>query len=136
MYRPLLPCPGCARHVRTSEHRCPFCETELAALGSAARAEMPPGVATRGLSRAALVMLGASIAVTACGSPPPPPTPDAPVTSDTPPPDPAGPADDDGAAAPEYGAPVQVDEPDEASGPPDDNGGMMTKYGAPPPDDR
>lgn len=25
----LLPCPGCARHVRRSEVRCPFCDAEL-----------------------------------------------------------------------------------------------------------
>ena len=31
MYRPLAPCPGCARHVRASERRCPFCRAALPA---------------------------------------------------------------------------------------------------------
>ena len=39
----LLPCPGCARHVRTTESQCPFCarrirRRSLVALGAAAGA--------------------------------------------------------------------------------------------------
>ncbi len=28
----LLPCPGCARHLRSSEQTCPFCQREVASL--------------------------------------------------------------------------------------------------------
>lgn len=52
---PLLPCPGCSRHVRAGEP-CPFCGHEA----SPSRAA-PPEPRQR-LSRAAILALGAAIA--------------------------------------------------------------------------
>ena len=58
----LLPCPSCARHVRSTESACPFCAT--ARIPSAAPAPRSPA---KRLSRAALFALGASAAaVAAC----------------------------------------------------------------------
>ena len=56
----LLPCPGCQRHVRASDSRCPFCETTLT----------PREVHLRPLprlSRAAIVAFTTTLAV-GCGS--------------------------------------------------------------------
>jgi hypothetical protein len=66
MYRPLIQCPGCQRHVQLSEASCPFCER---ALGDADRATRAPDT-TRRLTRAAAFVFGASVATTAiigCG---------------------------------------------------------------------
>lgn len=62
----LVPCPGCERHVRLSDPNCPFCGRELDgnALGAVYAARR--GAVPRGLKRAALVALGASVAA-ACG---------------------------------------------------------------------
>lgn len=61
----LLPCPACARHVRSSEGTCPFCAAGL----PVARAAQPvPRSTGARLSRAALFALGASAAAAAaCG---------------------------------------------------------------------
>lgn len=59
----LVPCTGCARHVRCEEETCPFCGTSTAPCFVDADADAAPPVA---LSRAALLFLGAS-AVAACG---------------------------------------------------------------------
>ena len=87
-----------------------------------------PASATSGMSRAAIMLLGASLALagTACGGPKPadPPTSPAPEP---------GPPDDDGAVMAEYGAPAPAPEPAPEPGPPDDDGGTMAKYGAPAP---
>jgi hypothetical protein len=94
------------------------------------------------LSRAAV--LGAALAVTACGPATPQPggpTDDANGEPSAPEP---GPPDDDGAIMAEYGAPAPPDAPtDDGGSPPDDtavvpdgppdDGGMAPKYGAPPP---
>ena len=150
MYRPMSPCPGCARHVRVDDGRCPFCGAGFTALPSR---NVPKGAGR--LSRAASLTLAATLA-TACGS-----TvtgtqngadaqtdamdvtdandgapddrgnaqdvygapPDRPVATD------AGPPDDDGGTQAEYGAPPKD------AGPPDDDGSVEADYGAPPPRD-
>jgi hypothetical protein len=58
---PLSPCEVCARHVRVSDVRCPFCGEGRRA---AARSSLPE--APRGASRAWLTALGATLAVEAC----------------------------------------------------------------------
>jgi hypothetical protein len=68
MRTPLGACPVCARHVRVSEHTCPFCRTEL--LSSFRDATPPPSPRVR-LSRAALYALRVgtlSTTTVACGS--------------------------------------------------------------------
>ena len=58
----LIPCPSCARHVRTSDASCPFC--------GAATVQAPAPLVARGrLSRAALLAVGAAGALAAadCG---------------------------------------------------------------------
>ncbi len=62
-----VPCPGCARHIRTSEETCPFCKVVVPA-----DARVPVPVARLGgrhLSRAALVLASAA-AVASCGKEP------------------------------------------------------------------
>lgn len=61
MYELLAPCSGCQRHVRVSESACPFC-------GLARRAAAATGVSEEpsGLSRAAVLVLGASLALAGC----------------------------------------------------------------------
>lgn len=123
MYRPLVPCPNCARHVVASETTCPFCST---ALPTDLASYAIPG-AVRRLNRAAAFVFGASLAVTGCssevdggGSGGSSGTGSGSTSSggETD----AGP-DDDGGVMPLYGDP-----------PPDDGGGNAL-YGAPPPDD-
>ncbi|MBZ0119122.1 MAG: hypothetical protein K8H88_19155 [Sandaracinaceae bacterium] len=48
MRAPLIPCSSCARHVRASERRCPFCTAALAP-----PRELPQLVRIGGLGRAA-----------------------------------------------------------------------------------
>lgn len=121
MYKPLVPCPSCKRHVLSAEAACPFCAAPLPA-DLAARAI--PSASTR-LSRAAAFVFGASVAVAGCGT-------DTDgggsgggeggsMSSSS-----TGP-DDDGGVMALYGDPV----PD---GGPDDDGGGMAEYGAPAPD--
>jgi hypothetical protein len=107
----LVPCPGCARHVRTDETACPFCTAALPACAP------PPEPAANGprLNRAAIVALGASLALTGC----------APVALyGAPAPDVV---EDDGGLQAMYGAPA----PDAAA----DDGGSAPLYGAAPPSD-
>lgn len=118
---PLVPCPNCQRHVRSTEEACPFCKTK---------------------SRSAAGFLGAALGaalVTGCPSSPPPPravaeygAPPPPVTpmpspSSTPV-APAQPSPDDMRGAAEYGAPPPRVDPG-----PDDRERAVPKYGAPPP---
>ncbi len=56
----LVVCVGCSRHVRSTDARCPFCEA-LVVTGDTPSLEVP-----RGVSRAALVALGASLSLTGC----------------------------------------------------------------------
>lgn len=64
MYQPLVPCPGCRRHVRATEAVCPFCAAKAPAQG-APRAPAAQ-VAHRRLSRAAAFVFGATVGVAAC----------------------------------------------------------------------
>ena len=133
MYRPLVPCPSCQRHIVAVESVCPFC---AAALPDSLAAAIVPGANQR-LTRAAAFVFTASLAVAGAGC-------DSEVTdggaagattggatggstsagtgaggnaAD------GGPTDDGGAVV-LYGAP----DPD---GGPDDDGGSMAEYGAP-----
>jgi hypothetical protein len=143
MYRPLIPCPGCARHVLASERACPFC---AAAMPADFTARVRPEVKAR-MSRSAMAALGAAIALSACsstvvggdGSVTADTAADAPfadATPDQPRPDAPAPdvprADvvaDDGSPLAMYGTPPPVD-----AGP-DDDGGGVAEYGGPPPMD-
>jgi len=53
----LIPCPGCARHVRAFESACPFC---AASLPESLRASVPARRPTGRLTRAALYTFGAT----------------------------------------------------------------------------
>lgn len=158
MYRPMIPCTACARHVRASERTCPFCD---ATLSDDARAALAPDT-TRRLSRAAAFAFGLTVAgcsSTVAGSDATPGdtavSTDTAVATDTAsgtdvvtardvsapedhgniappygiPADAGAPPDDDGGAAAEYGAPPMD------AGITDDAGGGQLLYGAPPPDD-
>jgi hypothetical protein len=154
MYRPLVPCPACHRHVRASDERCPFCAEPLPA-DLADRAV--PGAKQR-LSRAAAFVFGATVAVVGCsgevvdgksaggsddgasgtggGSGTATGTGGAPeddggvavLYGPAPPPD--GGPDDDGGNGAKYGAPPMPD-----GGVAMDGGGGEPLYGAPPPPD-
>jgi hypothetical protein len=52
----LLACPGCARHVRLNESRCPFCRVALPDDFGGGQVPVPPPA---GLSRAGLLSYGA-----------------------------------------------------------------------------
>lgn len=151
MYHPLTPCPSCARHVRTGERACPFCDAAL----HADHAHSIARDTTERLARSALVAFGAAVSLAACGptldetphhdtvvvvSPPPrspefaqPPAPRDPrvvVTPVEPPPVPPAPPpvyggpSDPGTSAPAYGiAPPR---------PPHDIGAPHALYGVPP----
>ena len=60
----LVPCSGCARHVRVIDRECPFCGCSIDVTPAA------PLPSLRGLGRAALVALGTSLAggAMACGA--------------------------------------------------------------------
>lgn len=146
MYKPMIPCAACSRHIRASEPRCPFCDATLA---DEARSALAPDT-TRRLSRAAAFAFGLSVAgcsstvgstdaaadtvatdtvVTDTGS-----QSDTAVATDR-----GGGTDavtaqdvfapeDLGNIAPPYGIPA------DGGGPPDDDGGAAAEYGAPPMD--
>ncbi len=139
----LLPCPGCARHVKSGAPTCPFCDAPLHA--AARPVDMPD---TRGWKRAAVFTFG--LAVGACSSttsstdaatvdtPADTARPDV-ASPDVAAPDVAAPdvpADlprDEGGVAPPYGiAPPDAGIPD---GAPADDGSIKADYGAPPPRD-
>lgn len=57
----LVPCPGCARHVRASSEGCPFCGATLV------EAPAPAALPAARLGRAALFAFGAAaLAATGC----------------------------------------------------------------------
>ncbi len=62
----LVPCPGCARHVRLAEATCPFCNSSLDSSVLAARYAPRRAAVPGGIKRAALMALGTSVAA-ACG---------------------------------------------------------------------
>jgi hypothetical protein len=128
--------------VRTSEHACPFCAGAL----DSARMRARPEVVTRGLSRASILALGASMAAATGGAalldgcadePDPdedhsstvplygaPVQPDAGVVRND-----AGGGGGPGGATPVYGAPVQTDAGSNL--PSKDAGAGVAIYGAP-----
>ena len=53
----LVPCPTCHRHVRSGSSECPFCATTLPGAPTPRTFEVQ-----RGMSRAAIIALGAAIA--------------------------------------------------------------------------
>lgn len=104
----LVPCTGCQRHVRADETACPFCGVAVDA--SLAR---PEGVNGAGLSRAAVIALGAALAA-ACSQPAAPNEPGAP---------PAGPP------ATTMGKPSPPAPTTTGTSPKDDPGSMVSMYG-------
>jgi hypothetical protein len=121
----LVPCPECHRHVRASDAGCPFCGRDLA--------DLPPPppyepARLRGLGRAALFALGATLSAGAVGC-------DAdPAPSDSGPGMDAGPvAVDSGPAMFDaaYGGPPFDAGPDEDAG---EDAGPVAAYGGPPVD--
>ncbi|MFO0609216.1 MAG: hypothetical protein U0324_38990 [Polyangiales bacterium] len=142
MYRPLVPCPACARHVLATERACPFC---AAATPADLAARVRPEVKAR-MSRSAMAALGAALALSACSSTvasgdgsAPNDSPAADATPDAPRPDvPAADApradvvDDDGGPVALYGDPPPRDAGVDVV---DDDGGPVAEYGAPPPQD-
>ena len=123
MYRPLIACATCQRHVLSTEDTCPFC-------GSTRRSAAVRVERTARMSRA--LMLSASVALLGCGGATPKPEPPGDDVTEPEPPD------DGGGAVALYGAPAPEPQPDDAGepGPPDDPGGMVPKYGAPAPPDQ
>src|SRR5687768_7588143 len=125
MYRPLCPCPACARHVLSTERACPFCGAAMPADFSArVRPEMP-----RRLSRAAAFALGTTLALGGCSD----------TVTGTDSGNDAAPTDaasdvsgDEGGIAPLYGDPPPRDAGADVV---DDEGGPVAEYGAPPPID-
>lgn len=126
---PLVPCPSCQRHVRSTEEACPFCKSKTG--GRAAAGFL---AATLGAALATGCPSGPppNRAVAEYGAPPPPQPTATPNPAATPaqtpdmsvaPPDP-----DDMRGAAEYGAP-----PPRATPIPDDRERAVPKYGAPPP---
>ena len=150
MYHPLVPCPSCARHIRTFESSCPFCATALPH-DLASRIVPGAGIGSKRLNRGALAVFTASLAVTGavagavtgCGGSdsttnPPGPTDGAAESAgdgskdSTPTDGPTADADvaDEGGPVTLYGGPTDTGTKPDAG--PDDDGGSGAKYGAPP----
>jgi len=126
---PLVPCPSCQRHVRSTEVTCPFCKVKSRSaagfIGVALGAALVTGCPSNPPPRA----------VAEYGAPPPPatatPGPSAqPSSTATPTASLATPnvEPDDFRGAAEYGAPPPRVDPG-----PDDRERAVPKYGAPPP---
>jgi hypothetical protein len=125
---PLVPCPNCQRHVRSTEVSCPFCKTKSRSaagfLGVALGAALATGCPSSPPPNRAVAEYGA----------PPPPATATPAPSASASPAPSAlepsPADpDDFRGAAEYGAPP----PRRIAPEPDDRERAVPKYGAPPP---
>jgi hypothetical protein len=127
---PLVPCPGCARHVRASEAQCPFCRGDLGANGATASSGAP---AARRLTRAAMFVFGATLSVAACG----PKVDGGPEDSQASDAQPDTAPEDPGSPQARYGAPPPPTDaaPDPTDAGPEDTGSPMARYGAPPPSD-
>ena len=156
----LIPCSGCARHVRAVEPTCPFCGE---ALPYSLRTRAPVLPATR-LGRAATFAFGAAMAASTAagcgeshqpsddageeildagtdagisalyGGPPPVDSGTVAPAYGAPAPD-TGPPDVDagGGVTPAYGAPAPVDAGPADAGPDrPDAGGVFPAYGVPP----
>lgn len=126
----LIECPGCTRHVRADDGRCPFCERPST---------------TAAPSRMLVLMLPLTLMACTAESPAPAskpaatkPAPAAPVKKNEPADGGAAidpvPEPDDRVRAPEYGAPIAPAEGGDAAEPvpPIDDRVMATKYGGPP----
>lgn len=119
----LVPCPSCQRHVRATEHACPFCAAAL----PAALADGAIPAATQRMKRAAAFAFTATLALAGCGDSTTPAPADSAVN-------------DNGGVMPLYGAPADVTSTDTpatdtpSADAPTDNGGMMALYGGPPVD--
>lgn len=124
----LVPCPSCQRHVRASEHACPFCQSAL----PAALADGAIPAASQRMKRAAAFAFTATLALAGCGDSTTPAPADSAVN-------------DNGGVMPLYGAPADVPATDTpstdtpatdapATDAPADTGGMMALYGGPPVD--
>lgn len=125
----LLPCPSCHRHSRIAETHCPFCDVEL---GERIAPPVPSTAAIALLSRTARIALGAALAAVStagCGGAAAEPESPEPVST-TQPPDDQQKAQDPGGDAPPYGI---APEPQPAPGP-DDDGAAAPEYGAPAPE--
>ena len=144
---PLVPCPSCSRHVRSSEPACPFCASALPTdLGARAVPAAP-----KRLDRLAAFTFAATLAVTGCavvsggddseksegeigaiqpmyGMPPPPPAQDSGSDGG------AAPCDDGGGIQAMYGAPP-VDLPPPCPVEESDAGAIQPMYGMPAPED-
>lgn len=72
---PLIPCPACDRHVRSTERTCPFCTTALGAQRSVPTLPLPGA----GLGRLALFTFALSASLAGCGEPARPATTNAPA---------------------------------------------------------
>ena len=105
MYRPLVACSACRRHVHASEAHCPFCGAERTPVA------IEP-IAMARMSRAAT--LAAALAVAGCRSEP------TPIANDP-------------AAAKPSAAKTASPSPPPDAGLVDDPGGQVDIYGAPPP---
>jgi hypothetical protein len=62
----LVPCPGCARHVRLSASTCPFCDVAIDVASLTEQYAPRRTVVTGGVKRAVMFALGAGVAA-ACG---------------------------------------------------------------------
>jgi hypothetical protein len=91
----LVPCPSCVRHVKADTH-CPFCGTYVAASD-------PPTTVHARLHRAAMIGLGAAVALSAACAP---------------------------NVAPAYGGPPDTGMQTDAAS--QDSGGPAPAYGLPP----
>jgi len=127
MYQPLVPCPSCRRHVRSTEQSCPFCASSLP---EDLRARPNAAPANKRLHRSVLFAAGAvagAVVIGACSSSsdgtPTPPT-DSGTTSDA--------TSSDG--TPDDGNPAVMYGPAPFDTAPDDDGAPMPKYGGPPVD--
>src|SRR5689334_224888 len=109
MATPLVACPTCSRHVRTTETACPFCAAALP------RTHVARKSAPRRLDRAAAFFFGASVTLGACTGE---------VTDEK---GASGMHDggpeDDGSVSAHYGLPPPVDAGT------DDDGGELAMYG-------
>ena len=112
----LIPCSGCARHVKESAARCPFCGAGIIAGPRPA----PPRPALR-RNRGAVLALGASLAAAGCnrGGLPGPTLPDASIIRDL--------------SVPDLSAPRDLTSPPEPDLPPFDTDADVALYGSPPP---
>ncbi len=119
---PLVPCPGCARHVRAAERACPFC---AAALPTNLAAGAVPNTTAR-MKRAAVFTFATSLAIAGCGSTTT--SNDASVTADTG--ADTGPSTDNGPSTDAgFDSGVFVDAGTDTG--PDDDGGIVAAYGLP-----